>query len=106
MDSSTVNESSCESKKQNDEISSNSSDIDSTPADTDKDHLYEDFLSRTIASSDADDEDYVEDDLNADDSSDMASHSSIASDDLLNDEIDENRSLDVSLICLMIYVLH
>lgn len=61
-----------------------------------EDQVYRNFLSRVIESSDADDEDFVHK-LNGDDyASDTNSRSSIATDDLSNNEIDIDRSIEVS----------
>lgn len=74
-------------------------DDDSDAVDDDDDQAYQDFLSRTIESSDADDEDFVHDVNGVDisSSSDTDSQSSIATENMSNDEIDMNRSVEVSI---------
>lgn len=95
LDSPTVDESARESNTQINEIPSNSDGEDSE--DSDEDQAYQDFLSRTIESSDADDENFVNE-LNGGDVSDTDSQSSIATEDMSNDEIDMNRSAEVSSV--------
>lgn len=100
LNSSTIDESKQQQKIQNDDgiPSNNGSNENSDDEVSEEDQAYQDFLSRTIESSDADDEDFVHDVNGGDISSDMNSQSSIATEDLSNDEIDINRSIEVSKI--------
>ena len=103
MNTSAVDESKRQQKKQNDDGISSDGD-NSDGEESEEDQAYQDFLSRTIESSDTDDEDFVPD-VNGDDVlSEPCSQNSFATEDLSNDEIDINRSVEVSIIYFVIYV--